>query len=319
MCAQDHPVERLEALLTRQSALRRVATLVAADPDPGRVFACVCEELGRVLGVNSTDMLRFEENGPATVVGCWAASGAPSFPVGASIPVEGQTVTGKLYRSGRPERVDDYTGVGGELAERLRTFGIRSAVGAPVKVSGKLWGAIMAVSGDPYAFPDGTEEPTGSTRVAGGSPRTSTTRSPSEGASGHPPTFAGFRRLQNFAFGGANVHEWRAIAASPGRSGATHHPARKGWPLRSAPRHPSEADPPPHRLAQPPRRRPHATPCRQYGEHCLLLYWSAMDCKYEVPMIPVSDVDRAKEFYAERLGFAVDVDHRAGESFRSCS
>jgi catechol 2,3-dioxygenase-like lactoylglutathione lyase family enzyme len=41
-----------------------------------------------------------------------------------------------------------------------------------------------------------------------------------------------------------------------------------------------------------------------------------LDFKYEVTVVPVSDVDRAKDFYAERLGFAVDVDHRAGESFR---
>jgi catechol 2,3-dioxygenase-like lactoylglutathione lyase family enzyme len=41
-----------------------------------------------------------------------------------------------------------------------------------------------------------------------------------------------------------------------------------------------------------------------------------LDFKYEVTVLPVSDVDRAKEFYADRLGFAVDVDHRAGESFR---
>ena len=38
--------------------------------------------------------------------------------------------------------------------------------------------------------------------------------------------------------------------------------------------------------------------------------------KLELVVLPVTDVDRAKEFYAERLGFAVDVDHRAGESFR---
>jgi catechol 2,3-dioxygenase-like lactoylglutathione lyase family enzyme len=41
-----------------------------------------------------------------------------------------------------------------------------------------------------------------------------------------------------------------------------------------------------------------------------------VDYKYEVTVVPVSDVDRAMEFYAERLGFNVDVDHRAGESFR---
>jgi catechol 2,3-dioxygenase-like lactoylglutathione lyase family enzyme len=41
-----------------------------------------------------------------------------------------------------------------------------------------------------------------------------------------------------------------------------------------------------------------------------------MEFKYEVTVIPVSDVDRAKRFYAEQMGFTVDVDHRAGESFR---
>ncbi len=41
-----------------------------------------------------------------------------------------------------------------------------------------------------------------------------------------------------------------------------------------------------------------------------------MDFKYELTVVPVSDVDRAKEFYAGKLGFVVDVDHRAGENFR---
>jgi hypothetical protein len=62
-------VERLEALLAEQSALRRVATLVAADPDPRSLFYCVCEELGGVLGVESTDMLRYEDDATATIVG----------------------------------------------------------------------------------------------------------------------------------------------------------------------------------------------------------------------------------------------------------
>jgi signal transduction histidine kinase len=158
MAIAQHSVERLEALLLEQSALRRVAVLVAADPDQRTLFDRVCEELGRVLGVDSTDMIRYEQNGTATVVGAWAASGRPSFPVGMSVPVEGDTVTAKLYRSGRPERVGDYTGIGGELAERLRAFGIRSAVGAPIKVAGRLWGAIMAVGGEPHAFPGDTEE-----------------------------------------------------------------------------------------------------------------------------------------------------------------
>ena len=41
-----------------------------------------------------------------------------------------------------------------------------------------------------------------------------------------------------------------------------------------------------------------------------------MDWKLEVVVIPVSDVDRAKEFYADRLGFTVDTDFRPSEEFR---
>ena len=41
-----------------------------------------------------------------------------------------------------------------------------------------------------------------------------------------------------------------------------------------------------------------------------------MDFKLELVLVPVKDVDRAKTFYVEKAGFHLDVDHRAGESFR---
>jgi len=41
-----------------------------------------------------------------------------------------------------------------------------------------------------------------------------------------------------------------------------------------------------------------------------------MDWKLELVILPVSDVDRAKAFYSEKAGFNVDVDHRAGDTFR---
>jgi catechol 2,3-dioxygenase-like lactoylglutathione lyase family enzyme len=41
-----------------------------------------------------------------------------------------------------------------------------------------------------------------------------------------------------------------------------------------------------------------------------------MEFKLEVVVVPVSDVDRAKAFYAGQLGFPVDVDHAPTEQFR---
>jgi catechol 2,3-dioxygenase-like lactoylglutathione lyase family enzyme len=41
-----------------------------------------------------------------------------------------------------------------------------------------------------------------------------------------------------------------------------------------------------------------------------------MDFKLELVLIPVQDVDQAKEFYVEKMGFNLDVDHKASEEFR---
>jgi predicted enzyme related to lactoylglutathione lyase len=41
-----------------------------------------------------------------------------------------------------------------------------------------------------------------------------------------------------------------------------------------------------------------------------------MDWTLEVVVVPVSDVDRAKRFYSEQVGFNVDVDNTLSESFR---
>ena len=41
-----------------------------------------------------------------------------------------------------------------------------------------------------------------------------------------------------------------------------------------------------------------------------------MDYKLELILLPVTDVDRAKEFYVERCGFNLDVDHQPSDAFR---
>jgi signal transduction histidine kinase len=161
MSSDDNPT-RLQALLAEQAALRRVATAVAAGTPAPTLFDRVCEELGELLAVKTTDMIRYDDGGFATMVGQWTRDDTPFFPVGEPVPVEGGTVTAKIYRSGRPERVDDYNHVEGQLAERLRQFGIRSVVGAPIHVAGRLWGAVMATSELPHGFPAGTEARIGS-------------------------------------------------------------------------------------------------------------------------------------------------------------
>ncbi len=41
-----------------------------------------------------------------------------------------------------------------------------------------------------------------------------------------------------------------------------------------------------------------------------------MDWKLELVAVPVTDVDRAKAFYADKIGFNVDHDHRVSDQIR---
>jgi signal transduction histidine kinase len=152
----------VQLLLAEQAALRRVATLVAGASDPRQIFATVTEEVGRLLGAHTANMVRYRHDGTADVIGGWNEPGVPSVQVGARLQLDGDTLAPKICRSGQPERVDDYDGITGSLAERLRALGIRSGVGAPIVFNGELWGAVVISSVEVRAFPTGDEH-----RVAG--------------------------------------------------------------------------------------------------------------------------------------------------------
>jgi hypothetical protein len=99
--------DELAALAEQQAALRRVATLVARAASPAEVFSVVAEEMARCVKVANAEVCRYQENGTGIVaVGSFAESGAPDVPVGESLLCEGENVSGKVWRTGRPARMD---------------------------------------------------------------------------------------------------------------------------------------------------------------------------------------------------------------------
>jgi PAS domain S-box-containing protein len=143
-------------LAEEQSALRRIATQVAAEAPPHALFAQVTEEVGRLLGAPSARVVRYEEDWRATIVGGWIEDG-DGLPVGSSVALDGETVLARVRRSGRVERIEGYEGIGGELAEHLRARGYRASVAAPVRVAGRVWGALVASARDPRDLDEGAE------------------------------------------------------------------------------------------------------------------------------------------------------------------
>jgi PAS domain S-box-containing protein len=148
----------LRRLADEQAALRRVATAVAAETEPARVFSVVTEEVGRLLGAQTANMVRYDGGQRAAVVGGWNAEGVLSVPVGVTVELDGDTVAARVLRTERPARVDSYDDIPGEMAAQLRELGFRGAVAAPVMLGGRLWGAMIVSSVHPEPFPAGAEQ-----------------------------------------------------------------------------------------------------------------------------------------------------------------
>jgi PAS domain S-box-containing protein len=136
-------------LATEQRALRRVATLVASEVSPERVFAAVSEECARVLAVNASAVLRYESDETATIVGRHNRDSIDVFRVGESFPADEDSAVGRVRRTAASARIDDWGGLKGEIAETVFRTGYRSTAAAPILVAGTLWGAVAIASEDP--------------------------------------------------------------------------------------------------------------------------------------------------------------------------
>jgi signal transduction histidine kinase len=137
----------VHVLAEEQAALRRVATLVARGAPPDEVFAAAVEEVGRVLPVDRASLGRYEAEGAITYLANWGARGRFP-PIDRPLPLGGTNLSTRVFETGRSARIDNYGDASGSVAVAEREGGVRSAVGAPIVVEGRLWGMMAAgVSG----------------------------------------------------------------------------------------------------------------------------------------------------------------------------
>jgi signal transduction histidine kinase len=146
----------VERLAEEQAALRRVATMVAQERSPEEVFARVAAEVGRIGGAETAVIHRFDPDGHSTIVASYGKL-QESFWVGSRWALEGNSVAAGVYRTARPVRFDHYETSAGSIAVSARALGIRSGVGSPIVVTGRLWGVIAAGTSLPAPLPADAE------------------------------------------------------------------------------------------------------------------------------------------------------------------
>jgi signal transduction histidine kinase len=149
--------EALARLANEQAALRRVATLVARDAQPGEVFDAVAMEVGTLLDTDVTVVGRYDGDGAATATGSWSSSPG-GVPVGTRSLLGGRNVLTLVAKTAKPARIDGYDDASGEAAEIARNHGWLSSIAAPISVEGRLWGVMLVATRRSTLFPAGAEE-----------------------------------------------------------------------------------------------------------------------------------------------------------------
>jgi len=150
--------EQLSDLADDQAAVSRVALAIATQSTPEATFDLVTEELGRLLGADAANLVRFAPDSiEGTIVGKWSEPGVAIGLTGHTVVMDGGPLS-VVHRTGRPARGrPDDPDISERLRERLRKLGVTSVVAVPVNVGGEPWGSLVVSLTSDKTFPEGVE------------------------------------------------------------------------------------------------------------------------------------------------------------------
>jgi signal transduction histidine kinase len=137
--SQDQNADELRQLADEHGALRRVAVLVARGAPSTAVFRTVAEEVGALFGADATAIIRFEPDEEATLLG---AHGKTRRETGTRFRPDPRLAIASVRATGRAVRIDANGPAPASVPDILGTPGIRSVIGVPIVVEGRVWGAL---------------------------------------------------------------------------------------------------------------------------------------------------------------------------------
>src|SRR4051794_4339705 len=160
--ANSQARDRLAQLAYEQSALRRVATMVARAAASEELFSTVAREVASVLDVPGVIVTRYDADGTALTLGEAFRpdlAGAERFlGVGTRTPREPGSLAAQVFDTRGPARVDDFSTTPGAVGELARAAHLGSGCAGPIVVNGAVWGKMCIFSRAGTTLAAGTED-----------------------------------------------------------------------------------------------------------------------------------------------------------------
>jgi PAS domain S-box-containing protein len=160
--ANSQARDRLAQLAYEQSALRRVATMVARAPASEELFSTVAREVASVLDAPGVIVTRYDADGTALTLGEAfrpELAGAEQFlGIGTRTPREPGSLAAEVFDTRGPARVDDFSSAPGMVGELARAARLGSGCAGPIMVNGAVWGKMCVFSRAGVPLPADTED-----------------------------------------------------------------------------------------------------------------------------------------------------------------
>ncbi|MGO9928428.1 MAG: GAF domain-containing protein [Mycobacterium sp.] len=149
--------DTLRELAEHQAGLRRVATLVAQGAAAVEVFHSVNYEMARCMHATDARLARCEDDGTVTVLAARNEPGMQTVPVGSCMTLADDRILASVLSTGRAAREDCPDDTGSRTDATIHEPAIRTELGVPIIVDGRVWGAVRAGSTGPQPAPSDTE------------------------------------------------------------------------------------------------------------------------------------------------------------------
>ena len=133
----------LARLADEQAALRRLALRVAQGVEPGEIFDAVVTEFHRLIGAAEVGLVRADSPTDVTIV-AHQGNTPGLLRAGLCVPLDGDSAIARVLRTGRSARIDHTTAPTGTISDLAQRSGVTVAMGAPIIVDGRIWGALTA-------------------------------------------------------------------------------------------------------------------------------------------------------------------------------
>ena len=117
----------------------------------------VADELARCLNVAHAALVRRDSDGTAVLLAGHHEPASMKLRMGEWFSLDSETVAAMVLRTGEAARMDSHDNARGAGAAYIRELGVCCAVGAPIVVDGRLWGAAIVGSTQPGPLPPDSE------------------------------------------------------------------------------------------------------------------------------------------------------------------